>query len=268
MTHKQMRLDQPTAIITVNGSEKKVYNSNTIYLKKGDNFEIRLFNPTNEKIGAEIIFNNQKKSNSLLILRPGEDATIDRYLDDNKKMLFDTYDVDPSNEQAVKAIQNNGLIEIKFYKEIVYQGYTTTWINTGGFYNQPYNQPWTTCGTSSTASGTFTTTNNVNYSSSNRSMDGLFYCSCDLSDAININANLNESKLETGRIEKGENSNQEFDYDNTTKFQSYSFHSIKYQLKPESTMPKENIRLYCSSCGYRLRDKSWKFCPKCSNKVE
>jgi predicted RNA-binding Zn-ribbon protein involved in translation (DUF1610 family) len=27
------------------------------------------------------------------------------------------------------------------------------------------------------------------------------------------------------------------------------------------------VRHYCTSCGYRLRKESWKFCPRCGDKI-
>ena len=45
MAHYRMTDKLPSAIITVNGNEKKIYEGNQIFLQNGDNFEIRFFNP-------------------------------------------------------------------------------------------------------------------------------------------------------------------------------------------------------------------------------
>ena len=55
MAHYRLSDRLPSAIVTVDGSEKKIYEGNTIYLNKGDNFEFRFFNPLQEKIGVEIL---------------------------------------------------------------------------------------------------------------------------------------------------------------------------------------------------------------------
>ena len=38
----------------------------------------------------------------------------------------------------------------------------------------------------------------------------------------------------------------------------------------ENSTSKEEtieIREYCTSCGYRLRNGKWNYCPKCGNKI-
>lgn len=253
MTHRKLKDENPSAIITVNGSEKKIYDGNKIYLKKNDNFEFRFFNPTNKKIGIEIIFNNQKRGSSMLVLNPGQDATIDRFLDNNRKMKFDTYEVDGGNEQAVKAIKNNGLVEIKFYKErdwVHYPYSSGTYTNTGGFYD--YNS---------------TTIIGGSYGNSNLTSGNAFYSANLDSTKSSKSRGVCLDSLETGRVEQGEESDQEFEYTNVN-FDSYPFHTIKYEMKPESTMPKQSIRNYCTECGYRIRNNAWKYCPKCSNVIE
>ena len=93
-------------------------------------------------------------------------------------------------------------------------------------------------------------------------------CSNNLSDCKTSFFNCNLNKDETGRIEKGSESNQSFVNDNTS-FEYLSFHNITYNLKPVSQKPVEisEIKRYCK-CGYRIRKNSWKFCPKCSSKIE
>jgi len=75
-------------------------------------------------------------------------------------------------------------------------------------------------------------------------------------------------KLETGRVEKGEESKQDFESVDT-KFETTAFHTINYTLKPESTKEKNvgEIRNYCTDCGYRIRKNTWSFCPKCGEEL-
>ena len=69
--------------------------------------------------------------------------------------------------------------------------------------------------------------------------------------------------IDTGRVEKGEQSNQQLESVDV-KFQTYAFHTVSYQLKPnsEKTQYANEIRQYCI-CKYRIRNNNWKFCPKC-----
>jgi hypothetical protein len=54
-------------------------------------------------------------STSGLVLNPGQRYYLDCFIDDNKKFIFNTYDVDDSNETA-NATEKNGLLEVFFYK--------------------------------------------------------------------------------------------------------------------------------------------------------
>ena len=103
-----------------NRNELKVYQGNIVYLNNGDNFELKFFNPLREKIGVEIILNGIKKGDSYLVLNPGQDVLLDRFLDEQRKMLFETYVVNGENKEAVKAIEENGVITFNFYKEYNY----------------------------------------------------------------------------------------------------------------------------------------------------
>lgn len=117
MTHYRMLDRAPSVVITSNRNELKLYQGNQVYLNDGDNFELRFFNPLPEKIGVEINFNGIKKGDSYLVLNPGQDIVLDRFLDEQRKMLFETYVVDGNNEAAVKAIEQNGVITFNFHKE-------------------------------------------------------------------------------------------------------------------------------------------------------
>ena len=119
MTHYRMLDRAPSVVITSNRNELKVYQDNVVYLNDGDNFELRFFNPLQEKIGVEIMFNGLKKGDGFLVVNPGQDLILDRFLDEQRKMLFETYVIDGNNEAAVEAIQQNGIITFNFYKEHV-----------------------------------------------------------------------------------------------------------------------------------------------------
>ena len=122
MSHYRMQDDMPSAIIlaknprTSSLDELKSYNENTVYLNNGNEFSIRLFNPTTNKIGVQIDLNGSV-SKSYLVLNPGQDVTLNRFIDDNRKMVFETYTYDSSNPSAEKAIVNNGNITVSFFYE-------------------------------------------------------------------------------------------------------------------------------------------------------
>jgi hypothetical protein len=107
----------PSVVITSNRNELKVYQGNTVYLNDGDNFELRFFNPLPEKIGVEINFNGITKGDGYLVLNPGQDLILDRFLDEQRKMLFETYVINGDNKEAVEAIAKNGIITFNFFKE-------------------------------------------------------------------------------------------------------------------------------------------------------
>ena len=297
MSHYRLNDVEPSAIVTVNGSEKKIYDNNQIFLNPNDNFEFRFFNPLQEKLGIEIIFNGQKKDKSLLILKPGEDVSIDRFMNDKKKMKYSTYFIDGNNEQAVKATEKNGLVEFNFYKEKLWNNYNYDWSSYNSTFTSgsTYNSTFTSGSSTSTGLphyGNTTTLRNVNgmgnvsvgdisptntlgvYGSIGDS--GTF--TTNFSDTFNgafTTTNISNSNsrgytksLETGRVEKGETSNQDFkeiDLD----FETTPFHSINYELKPQSTYISDiaETRNYCGQCSYRIRKKHWRYCPKCGDKL-
>lgn len=133
-------MSNPQAYISVRKSRLRSENQ-TVYLEKNTEFEIELYNPTDRKVGAQIIINGIKQC-ATLILRPGESITLERYLDDNKKFLFDTYFVDGS-AQSKSAIKNNGGIQVEFYREkitpVYHQQNLININNTYPYFNQ---QPW------------------------------------------------------------------------------------------------------------------------------
>ncbi len=291
MAHYRMQDRLPSAIVTANGSEKKMYEGNTVFFNKGDNFELRFFNPLREKIGVEIIFNGQKKSDGLLVLNPGEDIKLDRFLDDKKKMVFDTYHIDSKNSTAVEAAELNGDVTINFYKEKQNWGNWSAQYNTTNTNSKLYssnvdinNSGYEGIIGDSGVSGNIGYTNvnltNTNTTTSDYSLDNgeisqqkEYYSSnvsnVDItSDSFSVNDDFTES-IETGRVEKGEISNQNL---NTIdiKFESTPFHTIDINMKPTSTKSyttATEIRNYCNQCGYRIRKNTWVFCPKCGNKL-
>jgi rubrerythrin len=74
-------------------------------------------------------------------------------------------------------------------------------------------------------------------------------------------------EIETGRIEKGSNSNQSFTYD-YTQFNSWNTWKSDWKILPNSQKPVviEDIKVFCTECGTKRKKDSHKFCPICGTK--
>lgn len=259
MTHNKMLNRLPSVSITSNRNELKLYER-VIYLNDGDNFELRFFNPLNEKIGVEIVFNGIRKGDGYLILNPGQDITLDRFLDEQRKMVYQTYLIDGNNKDAVDAIENNGEITFNFYKEKTHK------IQTRKVYTKSIYDGFLGDYTNNTIIN-----NPANYSSTTRCIynstttDGLF---SSITNDLGTKS-FETERIETGRVEMGEESTQRLTTVNLD-FERISFYSLSYKIKPRSTMNKtvKEIREYCVNCGYRLRNEKWKYCPKCGSNIE
>ena len=77
------------------------------------------------------------------------------------------------------------------------------------------------------------------------------------------------SILETGRIEKGSDSNQCFTFDNT-RFNSWYSWASDWKILPVSQKPfvQEDIKVLCPNCGTRQRKQSHHFCPNCGTRYQ
>lgn len=260
----------PQSFIT-KGKQRLKQHTDTVYLKDGDEFEIELYNPKNNKVLAKIELNGNSIGNGI-VLRPGERIFLERHLDEAKKFKFDTYLVNGNNVEVENAIRNNGDVIIRFYDEYfpLWNSSTTTWT----VYPNTYTY-WTGGATTLTNTDTYTTgtggatgSNGINQFYVN---DGGFTNQSSLSsstvtNAVNVNNNGKRS-LETGRVEKGSNSSQTFDYDNAT-FNYFASVTNWWKIKPQSTKPlvAEDLVVYCTECGAKRKKDNHKFCPHCGTK--
>lgn len=69
-------------------------------MKNGSEFELELFNPKQTTILAKIKINGSYIGGGGIVLRPGERVFLERYLDDAKKFLFETYNVDGGSSEV------------------------------------------------------------------------------------------------------------------------------------------------------------------------
>jgi len=278
----------PCAYVTKGKQRIKQFDK-TVYLNNGDEFEIELFNPTTNKVLAQIELNG-KSIGAGIVLRPGERVFLERYIETARKFLFETYTVNGDNSEVQKAIALNGLVSVKFYGEsisfynppIYYKSYPSidwNYHNSGTFNysnccatldccdnnsksigatggassSKSYTEKKDTIAffsssvsnaTASAASATFTSSANVNYDE-------------DMEDE------RDESKIETGRIEKGSASNQTFQFDDT-QFNTYWSWSSDWKILPRSQKPvtsEELNTLWCGNCG--AKKGKGKFCQFC-----
>lgn len=282
-----VQITNPLAKIAVNKSLLKEYSnseySRVVYMKDNSEFQIQIFNPYDYTIGADISINGKRMSNRIII-KPGQRIWLERYLDEARKFLFSTYEVENSYE-AKQAIRNNGLISISFYKEKPYQEPINI------FKSTPEPQPWYdyklySDNIDNTALNAYHIDSNINVNFCAETTRGLakssvtsaatsatYTSTLGMGDvqptkAKNINTNVRSKSIETGRIEKGSHSNQEFE-NVFIDFEYCSFALETIQILPESQKPctdKDLKKVYCVNCGRKLNTK-FKFCPYCGYNV-
>lgn len=277
----------PQSFIT-KGKHRLKQHIDTVYLNNGDEFEVELFNPTPIKVLAKIEMNGNSIGAGI-ILRPGERVFLERYLDEAKKFLFETYKVEGDNQEVKQAIMKNGDVVVRFYDEqkittfnnVSYQPWIGTTLSntlsgsstgistlttTGGNFNP------TTTSTNLNANSTFTSGNTAFYNSSvsNNTLGGTTTYTKILDDVVMSNISKprkKDKKMETGRVEKGSNSDQSFvtDY---TNFNTYPSSSNWWKILPNSQklVTREDLVTYCTECGSKRKKDSHKFCPSCGTK--
>lgn len=249
-------------ICNPNDNGRKPIKSGNIYLQNDEQFKIELYNPLRECVLADIRLNSQSISKTGLVIKPGQRVYLDCFIDDRKKFIFQTYEIEMSNETQ-EAIQNNGLMEVFFYKEeavslknwseklreVVVREYYPIYVDRyPNWY--PYRPYPVWYGTTGGISFGGTTTNTVyNSTTGTLTLTGGISNSSSYTNGVNLsNLNLNNSvssnsipiseSLETGRIEKGQKSNQQFS-EVDMDFEKNYIHHIVYQLLPESRKPVE-----------------------------
>ncbi len=261
----------PECFISSNKNRLKIYGKN-VFLKDKQTFELELFNPTTQTIAAKIMINGNYISQNLIVIRPGERSYLERYIDENRKFLFETYNVE-NTASSKEAVKNNGVIRIEFYDEQIMNYYSypfnvstagINFVNTGGTFTSP------TITTFTGSSGDFTCS----------SATGLVGCvgpvgatgASGYPGPIGIRSfsksQISGNTLETGRIEKGVASDQSLsNYFGT--FNTYYSSVVEYQILPESAKPVEiaSLRNYCGNCGTRIKKTSFNYCPSCGNKL-
>jgi hypothetical protein len=271
--------ESPQAWVAIKRNRQKIYNrqgKTQVYLKDGQEFQIELFNPTQTRYLVKFKINGNYQADRGLILNPGQRYFLDRFIDEDRKLAFSTYEIEDS-KAAKKAIEKNGLLEVEFYSETFLHGNIISYPK---IYNTPnWSQPiWTTnpstfwygtsngisnnAGGSSTLTLAGSTINNVSYTS------GTVNCGTTYTSTSNYSSVVNDASIETGRVEKGEKSDQKFEQGYGT-FGSWASYTTTVQIIPLSQKPAEaqEIRSYCTGCGSRIKKQTWKFCPNCGTEA-
>ena len=234
---------EPSAFITVRKQRQK-QNGKNVYLHDRTEFEIELHNPTNDSILAKISLNGNRISNSGVVLKPGERVFLERYLDEDRKFLFETYEVS-DNKTNQRAIEYNGLVIVEFFNKMLFTNYG----HLGG-YTYLNNQLLYGSG-SGIVNGNPTIFNTTGLGNSN----------------IIGNTSTSDAKIETGRVEKGDKSDQEFgtSYEifNTNVSWVKEWKILPFSAKDITT---KDLVKRCGGCGTKVKD-NYKFCPQCGNQV-
>ena len=237
---------------------RKSIKKGKVYLQDKEEFQIELFNPLQDCVLADIKLNGKSISETGLVLNPGQRFYLDCFIDDKKKFIFNTYEVEDTTEVA-NAIAKNGLLEVFFYKEsaVTLKNWSNRLSKIVIEKHYPYYYPWgtiyygngittTNCNTT-IGSGSITTTtantNNVYCSNSAvdltnlKSTNNAYYSSTIQSSNNSIQSSYS-STIETGRVEKGSKSKQKFETVDMD-FDNYYIASTIVQLLPDSRKPVE-----------------------------
>ena len=254
------------AAITVNKNRVKIHEqerfSNDLkgksYLQDQQEYEVEIFNGESQDVLVKISIDGEPIGSGGVVLRPGERAFIERWLDNPRRFMFSTYQVEDSSE-AKAAIRDNGIVTVEFYREqrsVPKTFFTTNLINDGSWTGSPtYGDTFTT----STGGVTLDNMSFMSQASTNSDLDAV-------TRGI---AGSSSKSIETGKTEEGSHSNQEF---KTVYGKSWDwFYAQRYEFKllPVSQQPvyASEVKVqYCTNCGAKLK-KGWKFCAKCGQKV-
>ena len=289
------------AKIAINKSLLKEYKTNTdprvVYMNNGDEFQIQLFNPEQDTIGAEVSINGNKIP-GILVIRPGERIWLERYLTEQSKFKFTTYEVNNPDEDSsvARAIANNGIIEIKFYRE---KQKRSNWNNitwnsrSSDFFTKLADYSWDV--ENNNTYKELTDNNallNARISACDSDYNNATYLSlnttcCDtltnsvlppthnthfstkriVPEKTYKSATPISNKIETGRIDKGSYSNQKLEHVNI-EFENWHFKKEVIKILPSSRKPYTSSdikKIYCTNCGRKINTK-YKFCPYCGTK--
>jgi Zn finger protein HypA/HybF involved in hydrogenase expression len=268
--------DKPCAHITKGRQRIKQFGQN-VYLKDGSEFEIELYNPSRQTVLSKIKINGEFINGGGVILKPGERVFLERYLDAPHKFKFETYTVDATNE-TMNAIANNGDVEILFYNEeeiIATLTYPSITYGSTTYPNTTYASNTNTVSRNMSLDESLNIFHNTSLSNSGLNLysvsdnGGKTYINkFDKKPRLRPNQNKKSKSVETGRVEKGSSSDQEFKTV-SKNFNSWAVSTSVWKILPDSQRPVEKTDLInkCPKCSTKLKKTSWKFCPECGHQM-
>ena len=261
-------ITEQLAKIAIAKSLVKEYRTNesgrTVYLNNGTEFQIYLKNPYRKHMGVKIYVNEQEIGGTL-ILKPGQSCWLERFMNNDKKFLFSTYEVENTQEMK-NAISNNGNIKIEFFmeKEVVYHYEWNNIIDNPIKPWSPYND--TIVWSSSNPINCKLTSLNMGTSNSLIQRANIVETSC--CTKYNSSIPYHNGVIETGRVESGSKSNQKFENcDIDLEYNPFKVEVIK--ILPNSRKQvsvNETRRRYCGQCGKKVSQKD-KYCSNCGAKL-
>jgi hypothetical protein len=203
---------------------------------------------------AKIWINGKLVSKSGIVINANQRVYLERFIDENAKFVFKTFEVD-NVEETKAAREKNGLVKVEFYPEIqTIRANNITTVTPPVFYDTYL----------------YKSGDSIGYGYSTYSMSTSFSNSILRQSALGKGP-LNEAtmdSIETGRVAQGEKSSQSFT--NTVgDFTQTPYYTYEIQLLPESLKAVEasEIRNYCGECGVRIKKSNWKYCPNCGEKL-
>lgn len=231
-------------IVSPKDKGRKSIKGDKIYLDSNQEFEIEIHNPLRESVLADIRLNGSSIAKTGLVIKPGQRIYLDCFVDDRKKFIFQTYQID-NTQESLDAIVDNGLLEVFFYKEqavtlqnwmekyhrVVIKEYPVYFPIYPQWYSYPY-YGTINIGTTVTTNSVYGGVLNGNISNSCTFTSGSLTSGNSYYNSVDLGA------LETGRVEKGEKSNQQF-VDVDMDFEKNYIHHLVYQLLPSSRKPME-----------------------------
>lgn len=218
---------KPLAWVTINKNRQKAYE-NKYYLNDGTDFEIEMFNPCDVSVIAYISLNGKRISKQGIILKPGIRFFLERFIEENKKLRFESYIVENNNQIVEKAIVHNGDLTIEFYKEKE---------NIPYFTNYHWNNITSTIGDSTTCC----------------------YRSC-------VTNTLETGRIEKGDVSKQEFKKTNFEQ-KFFAFEVVTYKLLPNSLKPFTPKTINEEKRFCPNCGKKVIKKGFKFCPDCGEKI-
>jgi hypothetical protein len=248
---------------TVNEKHQDVY-----FLEDKNEFTFEIFNPTKTTFKVVIEIEGETVTENGLVIRNGERIWLDCNVETKKRFQFSTYKVDNSSE-VLDAISENGDIKVFFYEENKLNKLNKL-NNNVTFLNTYFNPYYTNINSAPYCSGTIGV-KGISGLHSNGTY--IMQTSCCTTD----NLRFNDTEIETGKIQDGSDSSQEFSYV-SMNFNAIPTYTSYIKLLPlsQKMVTKEDIPtlvqekddfLFCTNCGNKYSIKH-NFCNKCGNKLK